>query len=179
MLSNQQRKSVASAPDTFIAKNPGQIDADFENLCRWIGNRLTGSNASELKWRILLAEDDAANRHVLTRLLERSGLTVTAVENGRQAVEAVADTDFDMVLLDINMPEMDGLEATRTIRAMPPEQANVPIVAVTSEVTESTLADMRRAGFNGCLEKPVRRDALFDTILGILSRRVIADAVNG
>ena len=172
MLQNQKVTEETTARRSPAAWNNPQIDADFDNLRRWIVSRLNGTGGDRLEWRILLAEDDAANRHVLTRLLERSGVTVTAVEDGRKAVAAVTTGAFDMVLMDINMPEMDGLTATRTIRGLGAEHGGLPIVAVTSEVSEADLTKMRAAGFDGCLEKPVRRDDLFRVILAALSPRL-------
>ena len=70
------------------------------------------------------------------------------------------------------MPEMNGLETAAAIRALPNANYDLPLVAITSDVSPKRLAEMRDAGFDLCLEKPVRRDALFKVILGILSRRV-------
>jgi CheY-like chemotaxis protein len=149
-----------------------QFDADFANLIDWIGNRRTGRNSETLEWRVLIAEDDAANRLVLTSLLEKSGLLVTVAENGREALKALARETVDLVLLDINMPELDGLATAHAIRALPDPRADLPIIAITSDVSPSRVNEMRDAGFDICMEKPVRRDTLFRVILGALSGRL-------
>lgn len=176
MHSNQKLSIRPEAAQTFRDGDGSQIDADFDNLSHWISARLNSADADALEWRVLLAEDDAANRQVISRLLDRSGITVTAVENGRQAVDAVAAGSFDLVLMDINMPELDGLTAARAIRSLGGDAAHLPVIAVTSEVSDTALAEMSRAGFDGCLQKPVRRDDLFAVILRLLSRRLAADA---
>lgn len=149
-----------------------QNDADFENLRRWIDGRLAGDRGGILEWHVVLADDDAANRMVLGSLLEKSGITVTAVENGRMALDIVAHKHVDLFLLDINMPEMDGLQTARAIRALPNANSDLPLVAITSDVSPKRLVEMRNAGFDVCMEKPVRRDNLFRVILGTLSRRI-------
>ena len=99
---------------------------------------------------------------------------MTWAADGREALEAVKKETVDMVLLDINMPVMNGLEAAQAIRALDDQKADLPLVAITSDVSPMRLAEMRQAGFDVCMEKPVRRDALFRIILGALSRRVAA-----
>ena len=153
-----------------------QYDADFDNLTRWINERQTGGDTNSLEWRVLVAEDDAANRLVLASLLEKSGLLVTAVENGRQALEALEQAPADLVLLDINMPELNGLETARAIRRLAGPAADLPIIAVTSDVSPKRVNEMREAGFDICLEKPVRRDALFQVIVNCLSGRLVGVA---
>jgi CheY-like chemotaxis protein len=149
-----------------------QSDADFENLSRWIDGRLAGEGRDVLEWHVVLADDDVANRLVLGSLLEKSGITVTAVENGRMALDLIGAKPVDLFLLDINMPEMDGLETAKAIRALPNANSDLPLIAITSDVSPKRLAEMRNAGFDVCMEKPVRRDNLFRVILGTLSRRV-------
>ncbi|MEQ9558667.1 MAG: response regulator, partial [Rhodospirillales bacterium] len=148
-----------------------QSDADFENLSRWIDGRLSDDDGGILEWHVVLADDDAANRMVLSSLLEKSGITVTAVENGRRALDVIGGKPVDLFLLDINMPEMDGLQTARAIRALHNANSDLPLVAITSDVSPKRLAEMRDAGFDVCMEKPVRRDNLFRVILGTLSRR--------
>ena len=149
-----------------------QSDADFENLSRWIDGRLSGGDSGILEWHVVLADDDAANRMVLSSLLEKSGVTVTAVENGRRALDVIGDKPVDLFLLDINMPEMNGLQTAQAVRALPNANSDLPLVAITSDVSPKRLAEMRDAGFDVCMEKPVRRDNLFHVILGTLSRRI-------
>tara|TARA_B100000965_G_scaffold136855_1_gene113866 strand:- start:139 stop:669 length:531 start_codon:yes stop_codon:yes gene_type:complete len=149
-----------------------QYDADFDNLIRWISDRQACGDDYPLEWRVLVAEDDVANRLVLGSLLEKSGLQVITVENGRQALEALEREAVDLVLLDINMPEMNGLDTARAIRDLPGDRADLPVIAITSDVSPMRVNEMREAGFDICLEKPVRRDALFQIIVNSLSGRV-------
>jgi CheY-like chemotaxis protein len=104
--------------------------------------------------RILLAEDNATNQKLAVRLLERFGYGATVVDDGRAAVDAVALAEFDLVLMDVQMPGMDGLEATRRIRA---EHGARPwIVALTANTTNDDRAACLQAGMDDYLAKPVR-----------------------
>jgi len=105
--------------------------------------------------RLLLAEDNAVNQKVAVALLARRGHAVTVVGNGRAAVEAVLAERFDGVLMDLQMPGMDGLEATRAIRALPPAQAAVPIVAMTANAMAGDAERCIEAGMDGYLSKPI------------------------
>jgi len=110
--------------------------------------------------RILLAEDTLVNQRVATALLERQGHRVAVVDNGRAAVEAVARDTFDLVLMDMHMPEMDGLAATRAIRALPGRAAELPVVALTAAASVADNQACRAAGMNEVVAKPFRPDDL-------------------
>ncbi|MEI7609900.1 MAG: ATP-binding protein, partial [Rhodospirillaceae bacterium] len=110
--------------------------------------------------RILLAEDNRINRMLLRSMLTKFGYRVEAVENGRQALEAMTAGDFDAVLMDMQMPEMDGEEATRAIRALPPPKCDVPVLALTADVMAEHRDRYLRAGINDLLGKPIDWDAL-------------------
>jgi len=111
-------------------------------------------------WRVLVAEDHAVNRKFMGLLLNKLGHRVTFAENGVQAVEQAAGSDFDIVLMDVHMPEMDGLEATRRIRTLPGPRGQVPIVALTADVMDDAEQRAETAGMNGFLAKPVQRGPL-------------------
>lgn len=106
---------------------------------------------------ILLAEDDRVNRLAGSRLLERRGHTVVAVENGLEAVEAVKNGDFDCVLMDIQMPGMDGLEATKIIRTAPElsDKSTIPIIALTAHAMKGDQETFLSAGMTDYLSKPL------------------------
>ncbi len=102
---------------------------------------------------ILLAEDSAVIQKMITATLARVGHTVEAVSNGREAVEAVRDRSFDLVMMDLRMPVLDGLDATREIRTLDVEQP--PIVALSGDHDAGTVQTCLDAGMDGHLTKPV------------------------
>lgn len=106
------------------------------------------------KLNILVADDVPQNVTLLQLILENSGHQVTCVQDGTQAVDAVIDQAFDLVLMDVQMPNLDGLSASRQIRALPKHQ-NVPIIAMTASVLEEDKRAAREAGMNGFCSKPV------------------------
>ncbi len=106
--------------------------------------------------RILLAEDGVVNRAVFIGLLERDGQHVTSVEDGRAAIEAWREFDFDAIFMDVQMPDMDGLQATELIRKEEAiSGAHIPIIAITAAAMEGDQARCRAAGMDDYLSKPV------------------------
>jgi signal transduction histidine kinase/DNA-binding response OmpR family regulator len=116
------------------------------------------------KIRILLAEDNPANQLVTRNILEISGLQVDIVGNGREAVDAVQNLPYDIVLMDVSMPEMDGIEATREIRQSSGTAADIPIVALTAHSLAGDRERFLEAGMNDYLSKPIDRNALLNSI---------------
>jgi CheY-like chemotaxis protein/nitrogen-specific signal transduction histidine kinase len=116
--------------------------------------------------KILIAEDNPANQLVLRALLEPIDADLTVVGDGRAAVEAWQQGAFDLILMDIQMPEMTGLEATREIRGLEAKdgRAPTPIVAVTANVINHQIAEYRLAGMNGWVAKPIEFSALVRAI---------------
>ncbi len=110
---------------------------------------------AERKLRILVAEDTDTNQLLIKLLLTQDGHAVTVVDNGVSAVEAVACQDYDVVLMDMQMPVLDGLGATRRIRALPDAAGTLPILALTANVLPEELAACREAGMQGHLAKPI------------------------
>jgi len=114
--------------------------------------------------QVLLAEDNPVNRKVVIKLLEKFGHTVTAVENGKMALEALQKQGFNMILMDVQMPEMDGNEATQRIRVMESSEHHTPIIAMTAQTFTSEIQMLYASGMDAYLSKPVRPQELFDAI---------------
>jgi signal transduction histidine kinase/CheY-like chemotaxis protein len=122
--------------------------------------------------QVLLAEDNAVNQTLALRLLEKRGYSVVVAGNGREAVEAFEKNRFDVVLMDIQMPEMDGFEATAAIRAKEKLTGrHVPIIAMTAH---ALIGDQERcisAGMDGYISKPIRTSEMFATIESLLANK--------
>lgn len=114
--------------------------------------------------RILLVEDNATNQEVALKMLANKGMSVTCVENGQEAVEEFIAHDFDLILMDLQMPVMDGYEATRQIRAIDCPKANIPIIALTAAAMVGEREKCIEAGMNEYLTKPVSYKKLIDTV---------------
>jgi CheY-like chemotaxis protein len=115
--------------------------------------------------RLLLVEDVAVNRELVRTILASFDIEIDTAENGQEAIEAFRAGDYDLVLMDVQMPVMDGLTATRRIRALPlPAAATTPIVAMTANVLPEQVARCLEAGMDGHLGKPINPAALLETI---------------
>ena len=114
---------------------------------------------------ILLAEDNAVNQTLAVRLLEKRGYRVTVAENGRRALEALKRGKFDAILMDLQMPEMDGFEAVAAIRAKERESGgHIPIIAMTAHALKGDQEQCLAAGMDGYVSKPIRTSELFATL---------------
>ena len=112
--------------------------------------------------RVLLAEDGLINQEVAVGLLEMKGYEVKVAQDGREALDLVQKEAFDVILMDLEMPVMDGLEATRAIRRLDcPTTSSIPIVAMTAHALSGTMDECRKAGQNAYLSKPIDPSALF------------------
>jgi len=114
--------------------------------------------------RVLVAEDVEMNRILVVTILKQAGHRVVAVEDGAAAVAAVRRHPFDLILMDVNMPVMDGLTATRAIRDMAPPASRTPIVALTANTFPEDVARCRAAGMDGYVPKPIDRKRLMAEI---------------
>jgi len=124
---------------------------------------MTASSASGL--HILVAEDNPVNRELAVRVLEKHGCRVQAVSNGREALEACRNQPFDLILMDVQMPEMDGLEATRALRKLESAVgARTPILALTAHAMKGDRERRLSAGMDGYLSKPVSPTRLMETV---------------
>ena len=123
--------------------------------------------------RILLAEDNPANQMVIRKILEFAGLKVDIVGNGYEAVEAVNTLPYDIVLMDISMPKMDGMTATREIRKLSGKASKIPIIALTAHALSDDKDRFINAGMNDYLSKPIDRNATLNCIAQWTSENII------
>lgn len=131
---------------------------------------ITASNHMSL--RILVAEDHPVNQKFLAFLLQRMGHTATFCDNGELALKALQEADFDVVLMDIHMPVMDGLTATRSIRALASEKSQIPVIVLSADVYKEARDSAATVGVNAFIPKPVQPQELQTTLqLHVLSKR--------
>jgi PAS domain S-box-containing protein len=119
--------------------------------------------------RVLLVEDEPLNRFAGVALLERCGAEIEAAENGVDAVAAAARARYDLILMDMRLPGLDGLEATRRIRALAGPNRNTPILALTANAFAEDIARCHKAGMNGHLVKPLDLDTLAARLAGFIA----------
>jgi PAS domain S-box-containing protein len=125
--------------------------------------------------RVLLAEDNPVNQRLTERLLQKRGHTVIMANDGQQAVEAVSRDDFDLILMDVQMPQLNGFEATQAIRAMERETGRrTPIVAITAHAMAGDRERCLEAGMDAYISKPVRAYELYAALETLARRRPAA-----
>ena len=121
--------------------------------------------------RILLVEDNETNLLAASTMLEQLGCRLSTARNGLEAVKQAAATEFDLILMDVQMPELDGLEATRRIRVTPGRNQSKPILALTANAFVEDAVRCKEAGMNEHLTKPIRRAALQEALVRHLGER--------
>ena len=159
----------------------GRSDAEAGDLpaaaARALITRHTLAEARALRRaRILVAEDHPVNQMVAVGLLERLGYRADVVSNGREAVEALKRGRYDLVLMDCQMPDMDGFEATRTIRQSEPSDRRIPILALTADATERGREECLGSGMDDYVTKPIDRAHLREALLRWLPAEPDADS---
>ncbi len=135
-----------------LTEKPGQLASHLREQAR----HLEGL-------RILVAEDDSVNQLVIGNFFQIAGVVFEMVKNGQEAVELMKKQDFDLVLMDVHMPVMDGLTATRQIR-QDPKLRKIPILALTAGVTREEKDKALDAGLNDFIVKPFDHLTLLDTL---------------
>ena len=131
---------------------------------------------SRRRLRILLAEDNPVNQKVAAKMLERMGHAVSIAENGAEVLGALEKQSFDLILMDIQMPEVDGFEATRSIRERERNTGeHLPIVAMTAHAMKGDKEKCLQAGMDGYIAKPINVQQLFETIESLFQDRQAAD----
>ena len=150
----------------FTVQAPASIPAEPETCCD------SGS------LRVLAAEDNAVNQVVLRTLLEQIGVEVTVVGNGAEAIAAWREVPWDVILMDVQMPVMDGLSATREIRAAEALEgrARTPIIALTANAMTHQVAEYRSTGMDGHIAKPIDVRALYEALDAIAQALPVAQA---
>lgn len=164
MISAVDNDRAAPELDAWLTKPVRQTDL-YRNLMRLSGERIEDENSTpgrdagqELRFdhcRLLLVEDNLINQEVAREILGGAGFVIDIRENGAEAVRAVRETGYDVVLMDIQMPVMDGLEASRQIRALGNHYAELPIIAMTAHALSDAVGKSLAAGMNGHVTKPI------------------------
>jgi signal transduction histidine kinase/FixJ family two-component response regulator len=159
-------ESKVGMGSTFIARIPLRKVSDATTAAPAAAPPAGDQEADETPLRILAAEDNPVNRKVLTALLAPFGVDLTMVENGRLAVEAWRSGGFDLILMDIQMPEMGGIEATQHIRAFEAQQGRrpIPIVAVSANAMKHQVEEYFEVGMTGFVAKPIEPAILYAAI---------------
>ena len=135
--------------------------APFKHSIESVSNAPTTAAVSPAQcFKVLVAEDNETNRLIIKTMLERLGHSVTLAENGAIACEAVLFEGFDIILMDMQMPIMDGESATRTIRTLPAPKSQIPIVALTADAMPEHHKVYMESGLNEILTKPIKREVL-------------------
>jgi hypothetical protein len=115
--------------------------------------------------KVLIAEDSSVIQNLTKKILQFQNYEISSAKNGEQVLQMLSKEDFDIILLDINMPVMDGMECAKQVRALPdPAKANIPIVAITGNARNYSMEDFKQVGINEYLQKPLNFDALVDTV---------------
>ena len=131
----------------------------------------TAPAATSPALRVLVVDDDALNRRIATGFLEIGGHGVVCLDNGAAAVAAATAGDFDVILMDVRMAGMNGLEATRLIRALPAPRGTVPVVAATAQAYAEQIAICHEAGMDGHVSKPFRQKVLLAAVEAVARAR--------
>jgi CheY-like chemotaxis protein/HPt (histidine-containing phosphotransfer) domain-containing protein len=122
------------------------------------------ARAAPRRLRVLVAEDNAINQRFMAALLRKAGHIATVVETGYEAVAAVRDGGYDVVLMDVQMPDLDGVEATRQIRTLPSPQCRIPIIALTAHAMTGAKEEYLAAGMDDFVAKPIDPALLLATL---------------
>ena len=155
--------SLARGRCTVLEK-PVKSRALRESLMELVAGGAVSTHDSLTDLRILLVEDNVINQKVALAILQRAGHRVDLAENGRQAVDLALSRDYDLVLMDIQMPIMDGIEATRLIRAEGAARGAVPIVAMTANAMQGAREEYLANGLDDYISKPIGAKAMLKVI---------------
>jgi signal transduction histidine kinase/DNA-binding NarL/FixJ family response regulator/HPt (histidine-containing phosphotransfer) domain-containing protein len=166
---------VAAEPESVLqAPYPGRSAGDYRKDPGTIAVATTGSGAEVPRSRILLVEDNRVNQLVAEKMLSKAGHSVRIAANGIEAIDRLRTEEFDLVFMDVQMPEMDGYEATRRIRAgaAGPGAARLPIIALTANALAGDSDAARDAGMDDYISKPFTRTRLTEVVDSWGNRRL-------
>jgi two-component system cell cycle response regulator DivK len=120
--------------------------------------------------KVLIAEDSSVIQNLTRRILQIQNYQIYSAKNGKRVLEMLEKEDFDIILMDINMPQMDGMECAQKIRALDnANKAQIPIVAITGNAQNYSMDDFKNVGINEYLQKPLNFDNLVDTVKKLTS----------
>ncbi|SMG37665.1 hypothetical protein SAMN05661096_02473 [Marivirga sericea] len=115
--------------------------------------------------KVLIAEDSSVIQNLTKKILMMQNYSIHSAKNGEQVLKALESETFDIILMDINMPKMDGMECSRAIRAFEDkEKSSIPIIAITGNAKNYSIEDFKDAGINEYLQKPLNFDQLVETV---------------
>ena len=115
--------------------------------------------------KVLIAEDSSVIQNLTKKILEQQGCLISSVKNGEQVLDALSNENFDIILLDINMPVMDGMECAKQVRALPdPVKSKIPIVAITGNAKNYSMEEFKAVGIDEYLPKPLNFDQLVEVV---------------
>ena len=127
---------------------------------------------------VLVAEDNPVNQRVVSRMLEKLGCKSEAVGDGKSAVAKLADNKYDLILMDCQMPRLNGYEATRLIRTMPHDKSGIPIIALTANAMKGDKEKCLAAGMDDYIAKPIKLEALYGKVSEWLQKKQSGNAVD-
>ncbi len=117
------------------------------------------------KKKVLVAEDSSVIQNLTKRILQFQNYEITSVRDGQQVLDTMKDEQYDVILMDINMPKMNGMECSRAIRGMKdPQKSKTPIIAISGNAMNYTEEDFKNAGINEFVQKPIDFDQLVETV---------------
>lgn len=156
--------------DQRASEDAARLATDTASALQILAERKTKS------LRILIAEDNNVNQYVIGQMVRNVGHTADIVGNGLEAVQAASSLPYDVILMDVRMPEMDGIEATAKIRELPGPAAKIPIIAMTGDVLQDTVDACYKAGMDGYIAKPFDRDVLMAELANLVGSGRVSES---
>ena len=179
--SNKESSFLTSGFSSIISNTPDRVTL-FRTIHAAVAgiNTMTSNNdlllpknstSSNFTLNILVGEDNETNQKVIKNILEFEDHTVTLANNGEEVLDEVEDNNFDLIILDMQMPVMGGIEAAKLFRVMYPDKKHVPILMLTANATKEALEECQEAKLDAYLTKPVEPDVLLETISSLVSEK--------